>query len=144
MSAWLFALMLPLLRGDTIETYHANAVRYASIADDIADEVRDVGPISGLTERDTASLVLAIMIHESALRADVDNGEVRGGGVDGCLMQVRGFIGDRPACVKRGLELARASWGACPDARLAAYASGSCERGIDKSDEIVGIWRKLR
>jgi hypothetical protein len=144
MSAWLFAAMLVLapLRGD-LERYHADGERYASIADDIADEVHDAGPIAGLTERETSALVLAIMIHESGLAADVDRGERRGGGVDGCLMQIRGFRGSRTACIKRGLYLARASWGHCPTARLAAYASGSCSLGLDKSEEMLGIWRRI-
>jgi hypothetical protein len=142
----LFALLLAIVppRGG-IERYHADAVRYASIADDLAAEVHESGPINGLSEWETALLLVSIAVHESGLRADVDEGRVRGGGRDGCLLQIRGFHGsDRRACLKRGLELARASWWACPRERLAAYASGSCSAGLPESRAMVDAWQRWR
>src|SRR4051794_30812822 len=72
----------------------AAAKRYESIALDIATVVSDEkeAPVfageHGRTQ--TALLLAAIASFESAYRADVDNGRVRGdGGVSWCVMQVQ-------------------------------------------------------
>ena len=126
-------------------------VRYASIADDMAEVLRDENG----TEVEAETMV-AIAWHESGLRADVDNGKVRGGNRDTCLMQIRPrtkkeaseLARDRKACLRRGLEILRVSLHECrrnpPRDRFAAYASGACDRGLPESRGIAAIADRVR
>lgn len=147
MSDWLLALILTY-RPDPNP---ADAARYASIAEDIAaviDEIRPPQPES------LALTTLAIAIHESGLRAEVDDGRVRGNGTDVCLMQIRTnkrradeLAADRRECLRVGMRIARGSLSACSSSpwvdRLAAYASGRCDAGREASREIMGIRARL-
>jgi len=117
------------------ETVEAGAARYGEIAEAIAD-------VSGGNAR-TAALLLAVSFHESGWRRDVDLGRgklARGSGRDSCLMQVRvttdehrALTADRRRCFRLGLERLQRSLNACRHLprldRLAAYASGACDRG---------------
>lgn len=147
MADWLLALILLYRPEPTTE----DAARYASIASDIAAVVEE----TGAREQDSIALTtLAIAIHESGLRAEVDDGRERGSGTDVCLMQIRTtrkradqLAADRRECLRVGVRLARASLAACrarPWAdRLAAYASGRCDAGQAASREIMGIRARL-
>lgn len=123
--------------------------RYQSIA---ADLVEVAGELGGEARRDElATLAIGIAVHESGLRRDVDEGRLRGSGVDACLMQIRTsrkrgdeLSRDRRACFRAGLSIAMASLEACarlPEReRLAAYASGSCDRGRGVARD---LWRDV-
>lgn len=147
MADWLLALILTY-RPDPNP---ADATRYAAIAGDIAaviDETRPPQPES------LALTTLAIAIHESGLRAEVDDGRERGGGIDVCLMQIRTnkrradqLAADRRECLRVGIRIARGSLSACASSpwadRLAAYASGRCDAGRKESREIMDIRARL-
>jgi hypothetical protein len=145
MADWLLALIL-LYRPDPAP---ADAARYASIASDMAAVVEESGGSDSL-----ALTTLAIAIHESGLRAEVDDGRERGSGTDVCLMQIRThkkradqLAADRRECLRVGVRLARSSLAACRAQpwtdRLAAYASGRCDAGQTASREIMGIRARL-
>lgn len=147
MADWLLALILTYRPDPT----PSDAARYASIAQDIAaviDETRPPRP------EDLALTTLAIAIHESGLRAEVDDGRERGHGVDVCLMQIRTtrtradqLAANRRECLRVGMRIARGSLSACSRSpwadRLAAYASGRCDAGRQASREIMGIRARL-
>lgn len=147
MADWLLALILLYRPEPTTE----DAARYASIASDIAAVVEE----TGAREQDSLALTtLAIAIHESGLRAEVDDGRVRGSGTDVCLMQIRTskrradqLAADRRECLRTGLRIVRGSLSACRhlpwEDRLAAYASGTCDAGRAASREIMGIRARL-
>jgi hypothetical protein len=145
MAAWLLALLLAAVPPGLVparETEEAARERYASIAEDLA---------AVTTSRTEASLLIAVAVHESGLRLDVDQGLTRGGGRDVCLLQLRSppaaALTDRQACLRAGLRLVRASLAACRAAperdRLAQYASGSCSAGLRESRAIMDSWRRL-
>lgn len=121
--------------------------RYESIARDIATVVSDEKefPIfagdHGRTQ--TALLLAAIASFESAFRADVDDGRVRGdSGVSWCVMQVqvrgktaegwtgKDLVSDRQKCLSAALHLVRESFTMCKSMplsyRLSGYTSGTC------------------
>lgn len=123
-------------------TDDADVPRYEAIAADLAAVVLEDGadlPIPDDPES-SALLVLAIASRESRLDARVDRGELRGSGVDACLMQIRGskrqgdaLVRDRRECFRRGMHIASASLSLCAhrprELRLSAYASGRCSAG---------------
>lgn len=128
------------------EPADAARLRYAQIAADVEAVAAE------MHGNDTeAAMMVAIAYHESGLRADVDDGRVRGGGRDTCIMQVRPrnpkeadeLATDRKACFRRGLALVRNSLRVCRknkrEERFAAYASGSCDRGLAESRGIAAI-----
>ena len=148
MSDWLLALILLYRPEPTPE----DATRYASIAADLAAVVEETEEPEN--EESIALTALAIAIHESGLRAEVDDGRVRGSGTDVCLMQIRTtrrhadrLAADRRECLRTGVRLARASLAACRRSpwadRLAAYASGRCDAGQKASREIMAIRARL-
>lgn len=160
MSAWLLALMLvvaPPGRTPSRETAEAGAIRYAAIAEAVAAVVAEEPPLFGgrLGRERTAALLVAIAVHESGLRLDVDNGTTRGEGRDVCLLQIRArsreeadeIAHDRRACLRLGLSFARRSMIACAasplNERLGAYASGSCSRGLLESRAMMQSARRL-
>lgn len=147
MSDWLLALILTYRPDPT----PADAARYASIAQDIAAVIEETQPPQ---PEALALTTLAIAIHESGLRAEVDDGRERGSGIDVCLMQIRTskrradqLAADRRECLRVGMRLARGSLSMCSHLpmsdRLAAYASGRCEAGRAASREIMGIRARL-
>lgn len=145
MTAWLLSLMLALVPPGKVparESAEAGFARYQDIAADIASVTHD---------RRTAALLVAIAVHESGLRLDVDTGATRGPapyracglwqlvGVD-CSLSRREL-----AALAR--ERALGSLGACiasPERfRLAAYASGSCSRGLPESAAMIDSWKRM-
>lgn len=124
------------------ETREAALERYASIAE-------DVGAIT--SDRREAAALVAIAVHESGLRVDVDEGLTRGSGLDTCLLQLRtarqDIATDRRACFREGLRRLRGSLSMCRSNphlfALAAYASGSCSFGHSESRAMVAIWDRL-
>ena len=140
----------------------AAAKRYEAIARDIATVVLDEkeAPVfAGENGRaQTALLLASIASFESAYRADVDSGRVRGDhGVSWCVMQVQvwgktaeGWTGkdlveDRSKCMAVALHRVRQSFDACrslPMAdRLSVYTSGSCR--VEPQSE-YRTWRAMR
>lgn len=118
----------------------------------------------------TAALVLAVAYHESGFMKDVDIGPCYRGkngqstrcdsGKSACLMQIRIADGktpegytreelfkDRRKCFESGLRLLRSSLGMCKHLplkhRLAAYASGSCDKGWEGSEVLMSLAEKL-
>lgn len=145
------------------ETKEEALVRYNEIADDLISTVYDpsVKPLfSGpMGRQQTASILLGVMFWETSIRKDVDLGlgpHARGdNGRSWCLMQINigdgktpgglsgeDLVRDRKACLAEGLRVIRGSFGACwqlpLNERLAAYASGSCDKGREKSKQRVG------
>jgi hypothetical protein len=127
--------------------------RYAEIAAAVAEVVFDPG-VAPLFPGDkgrlrTGALLLAIALHESGFRRDVDLGigpHARGSGVDSCLTQQRigrgstpegwtheDLVSDRRKCFLAALGKVKKSLNACRmlplEDRLAAYASGRCTAG---------------
>lgn len=119
----------------------------------------------------TAALLLAVAYHESGFMPDVDLGPCYRGkngkgsrcdsGKAACLMQLHADYGrtpdghtldelfkDRKVCLRSGLRLLRRSIGQCrsnpPEYRLAAYASGRCDRGLQASKDLFAIAVKLQ
>jgi hypothetical protein len=151
MIAWIFSLLVALAppgRVPARETEDAALVRYASIAEDLDEVIASEPPLPGLSRAQTAALLVAIAVHESGLRLDVDQGLIRGEGQDLCLMQIRSYdeaLLDRKTCFRRGLAMARASWNACPGGereRLRVYASGTCIAGSKESHAFIDSWRR--
>lgn len=118
----------------------------------------------------TAALMLAVAYHESGFMKDVDIGPCyrgKGGqstrcdsGKSACLMQIRVADGktpegytredlfkDRRKCFEAGLRLLRSSLGMCKHLplkhRLAAYASGSCDKGWEGSEVLMSLAEKM-
>jgi hypothetical protein len=146
MSEWILALILTWRP----TTEPAEERRYESIAVDMAEAVEGIGGDDSL-----ALTVLAVAMHESGMRAEVDDGRERGSGRDVCLMQIRttkrkadALAADRRECIRLGARYVRGSLASCRalpwEYRLAAYASGSCERGHAASAEIMGIRAAMR
>jgi hypothetical protein len=150
-SAWLLALMVSVYppRSTPRETEPEMRARFASIAYDDALVVERDGPVPTLTVPETEALILAVSWHEAGWRVDVDRGETKGGGRDGCLMQLRDAppdaLTDRTVCFREGLKKLKASWKLCAESpepwRLAAYASGGCVFGRKESAAILAPWR---
>jgi len=118
----------------------------------------------------TAALLLAVAYHESGFMKDVDIGPCYRGksgqstrcdsGKSACLMQIRIADGktpegytredlfqDRKKCFRAGLRLLRSSLGMCKHLplkhRLAAYASGSCDKGLPGSEVLMSLAEKF-
>jgi hypothetical protein len=139
------------------ETRQERRERYEAIASALAVVTHTEKPIYlGKQARwASAALVLAITRHESRWDRDVDLGLSRGdNGASWCLGQInlgpRGRINgwsgqdlveDRERCLRVTFQLARRSFGMCKRLlvaeRLAAYASGSCDRGRKVSRDMV-------
>lgn len=146
LAAKLVAVMLaftPAARAK-VEPLDEQLVRYEAIAEAI-DSVA-TGPRE-------AALLLAIAVHESGLRRDIDLAEVRGAAGECGAWQLMppskktpcSMFGDRAAQAKRALDLARRSIGKCGhgEVMLAAYASGSCDRGLEESRSMVLLARRF-
>lgn len=158
MQSWIYVLLIShisLAAADRAEYPEAQEsqdqrrARYESIAEDIAAVAPDRG---------SASLLVAIAVHESGLARDVDLGpcapaRVKKGGCDGghamTLFQVHGFSSwpTRREAALRALKMARSSQKLCahlPSAeRLAVYTRGRCSsaEGRRLSREIMGLVR---
>ena len=169
------------------ETKAEALVRYDAIADALVSVVYDpeVKPLfAGPHGRaQTASVILGVVLWETAFRKDVDFALGKHGrgdnGESWCLMQIKvgegktadwnirlnrpavktdppedilsGYTGqqlvaDRKLCIAEGLKIMRGSFGACKqlpvEERLSAYASGSCDKGREKSKQRVGTGMK--
>lgn len=141
MTAWLLSLMLALVPPGKVparESAEAGFARYQDIAADIASVTND---------RRTAALLVAIAVHESGLRLDVDTGATLGdGGRARGLWQLQGVAPELSRAEQARTALARVqrSFRACGAGRygLAAYASGSCSRGLPESAAIVDSWHR--
>lgn len=138
--AWLLAIVPPG-RVPERETYEQGLARYASIAEDIAATTHS---------RRTAALLVAIAVHESALRVDVDDGRTRGdGGRALGLWQLQGVDPNLTRAEQAAVALTRVrrSFAACASNdlryRLAAYASGRCDRGWPESAAIIDLRDRL-
>lgn len=144
MTAWILALLLAAVPPGKVperESAEAGLERYESIAADVAAATRSPR---------TAALLVAIAVHESGLRLDVDTGATLGdGGRARGLWQLQAIPADLSRLDQARVALARVerSHKACasnPDRfRLAAYASGACSRGWPESAEIVDSWRRM-
>ena len=149
---WLLQAMVALAPPGLVptrETAEAGHARYATIVADMESVLTEAHGTDG-----EAAMLLAIAYHESGLRADVDAGTTRGGGLDVCLLQIRAskleadeLARDRRACLRKGLRLARGSIRACAknprEEQLAAYASGSCTRGAKESRAFYALTRRV-
>jgi hypothetical protein len=163
LSAYLLGIMLTTAPpgrtspASAVETPDEGRARYAEIAKSIADVVLDPAeqPIfyGASARQQTAALLLSISYFESGWRRDVDLGlgsQARGdSGNSWCLMQIsvgRNGIGglsgpdlvaSRERCVRTGLRIVRHAVNSCRHRPmlqwLDAYASGTCERGMQAS-----------
>lgn len=119
----------------------------------------------------SALLMLSIALFESGLRRDVDFGLGKQGRGDAgrswCLMQVqlgagkvpdsdpvvgswtgKDLVEDRKKCFRTAMRMIRRSFTACGSNpfphRLAAYASGSCDKGHAESSSRLGFWSRQK
>jgi hypothetical protein len=126
--------------------------RYASIAQDVEDVVKETKPVfdGPFARVRTALVVLAIASYESGgYREDIDNTKRTGGNAH-CIMQIEfplrdgEVMRDRKDCIRIGLERARESMAACPRYpvldQLAVYARGRCNHhwGLNNSRMKMG------
>lgn len=149
------------------ETHEQRRLRYASIATDIAKTVKADGPIRGLSEWQTATIILGLGIGESNLDPDADlgpqcyrEGVYRSrcdGGLAVGIVQIQDksitqrdrMFADRRLLLSRALKAIKGSFGACRKRpyleRLSAYASGSCtnEGGQRGSRKRLGLGLRL-
>lgn len=145
MSACVLALLLAAVPPGKVpsrETAEAGLVRYESIAEDID---------AATSNCHNAGLLVVVATHESGLRLDIDQGLTLGDGGRACgLWQLQGV---RCTDLTRA-EQARIAYGriarsfrACAGSeerfRLAAYASGSCTKGLPESAAMVDAWHRL-
>lgn len=153
MTSVLLAIILatPIaVRPLSTETREEQVVRLTAI-------VADVESVTSSTEE--RLLLLAVAQHESGFNRTVDYGPCPPGWCDdgraACLLQIQAteaarkrLFADRRACLTEGLRRLRASLSMCSGSsrqhRLAAYASGSCERGLKGSRELVAGWDRWR
>ncbi len=170
-EAWLFALMMAFVPPDrsiTIpshpETVQQRTQRYRSIAHDIVLEVQaQPKPLPGLSRRQTMALVLAVGIGESGLAPDADYGPCyreglyRGrcdAGRSVTMWQLmlprklhKQYFGDRRQAIRYAMRIMRLSMQACRHRemrhRLAAYCSGSCNKGGQGSAARWGLFVNL-
>jgi hypothetical protein len=158
-AAWLFAAALAFAPPDRTpqfpshpETVEQRTERYQAIASDIFAVAFDpkAEALPGLTRRQSAALMLAVAIGESHLAPDADLGpcyrkgklwrtRCDSGWAVG-IMQTRvhpahqeAYFNDRRKALRLGHQRLRQSLSMCrhlaPLTRLAAYGSGSCNRG---------------
>jgi hypothetical protein len=156
-----------------VETSEERTARYEDIARDLETVLEDPKAVlfSGPSGKEkTAALVLAVAFHESGFAPDVDLGPCRrdknpkrcDGGRATCMLQVHvlpdgktqeGWTpdelqADRTKCFRAGLRAMRASFKMCArsplEDRLAAYASGSCDRGLKGSRELWALYVSFR
>jgi hypothetical protein len=142
--SWILALLLAAVPPGKVparESAEAGAARYVSIAEDIAAVTR---------ERSAQALLVAIAVHESGLRLDIDTGATLGdGGRAKGLWQLQGTPEGLTRREQARIALGRVqrSFRACAGNaerfRLAAYASGSCDRGLAESAAMVDTWRRI-
>lgn len=119
----------------------------------------------------SALLMMSIALFESGLRRDVDLGIGKQGRGDAgrswCLMQIqlgdgkvpdsdpevagwtgKDLVADRRKCFRTALRMIRRSFTACQKNdfphRLAAYASGSCDKGHAESSSRLGFWSRQK
>lgn len=99
-------------------------------------------PLPGLSERETAALILVVAWEESRFENVIGD---HGAAV--CPMQIHYvyapepralLVGSLTACVHRGLEFMRSSFGACRGAPLARYCGGCNPAARRKSAERIG------
>jgi len=114
-------------------------VRYTHIAADSVAVAKEKDWL-GLSQAETAAVILSIASFESGYRKDIDHGIVRGdGGKSVCLGQVqvprkyREIVAtDRRACFRAMLEHVAYSWDWCHrlpwHERLSGYTVGKCVR----------------
>jgi hypothetical protein len=157
---------------ETAEEAVARYRSIASDALDVAYDESEAPLFGGAEWRaraDTALMLLAVALKESGFRKDVDTGlgkMAKGdGGRSVCLMQINvgtgtvpvdGVIGtwgadtllqDRKNCFRAALHLMRRSFRQCQggsDLRLAAYASGSCDKGHQASQNRMRAFLRAR
>lgn len=161
LAAWLFTIMVATVppggwraTAQARETAEQSRARYRAIAEAIAEvslDPKEKPLFDGADGRArTAALLLAISLHESHWRRDVDLGLGRYGPRSGrryhCLMQIaidRGktpegwsaadLIRDRERCLRAALHILQRGRRYCdeagPRAFLNHYASGYCDRG---------------
>lgn len=142
MTAWILALIVSLAPPGMTpwrESEAAELERYTEIATDIE-------AVAGNARE--GALLVAIAYHESGFRLDVDSLATRGDGGRACgLWQLQAACGTRREQAAEALRKARQSMRACRARpfrdRLAAYASGSCDRGIPESRALVDSWQRL-
>lgn len=153
MTSVLIALLLatPIAtRPLSDETRAEQVERLTAIAEDVAAVTTSV---------EEQTLLLAVAEHESGFNRVVDYGPCPPGWCDdgraACLLQIQAtererakLFADRRACFTEGLRRLRASLSMCRTSsrqhRLAAYASGSCARGLRGSRELVAGWDRWR
>jgi hypothetical protein len=123
---------------DALQRYHAIARDIVAIAEE--------EPVAPGADVQTAAFLVSIGYHESGYALDVDTGHRRGDRQSSCtIWQVnRGrsacvsLLANRRAAAREAAIAVRRSFGACRRARrahwLAAYASGSCKRGLLASE----------
>jgi hypothetical protein len=108
-------IMMAAIAPDAENTHDARA---------IADEIARVS-----VDTHEAAIMVVVAWRESAFRA----GAVGDGGLARCAYQLhnapRSVLTDLRECTELAAERIRASEVACPSAPLAAFASGTCERG---------------
>jgi hypothetical protein len=106
-----------------------------------ADNVNDARAIAAeiarvAADRHEAAVMVVVAWRESAFRASA----VGDGGLARCAFQLHGaprsVLTDLRQCTELAAERLRASAAACPSAPLAAFASGTCERGRK-----ISAWR---
>jgi hypothetical protein len=161
LAAWLVTIMVAAVppggwrsKAQLRETAEQGRARYEAIAEAIATvslDPKEAPLFDGADGRSrTAALLLAISLHESHWRRDVDLGVGRYGPRGGrryhCLMQIaidRGktaegwtsaeLIQRRDKCMRAGLHILQRGRRFCdrvgPGAFLNHYASGYCDRG---------------
>ncbi|HEV8462117.1 MAG TPA: hypothetical protein VGQ38_15565 [Gaiellaceae bacterium] len=116
--------------------------RYAAIADDLAEVTHDPR---------TAALLVALAVHESGFRLDVDNATTLGDAGRSCGLWQLGSVDcqttSRADQARIALARVRRSFRACSANderfRLAIYASGSCDRGRRESAAVIDSWRRI-
>lgn len=152
LAAWVLTL---LLRGSPPERHKGEdegdaRARYAEIAESITIAALDAPRPIFLGRRPRShsmALMAAVAVIESGLRADVDTGAKRGSRGECTVFQLMPtqpgdcdrWLVDRRLAADVAHERMMLSRGACLRARgreeimLAAYASGSCDRGKEES-----------
>lgn len=155
----LFAILLSTAPPDktagSLETENQTRARYEAIALAIATVAEDPteAPIVGSPE-ESALVLVAIAKHESSFRADVESGAKRSRmGACGLYQALPragrtpegwtcdDLVADREKAARAAFHRARSSWRSCgrkdPRRALAAYASGSCKKGLKESRAMV-------
>ncbi len=149
MTPWILSLMLAAIppARQAPELEDLARARYEAIAADVAEAVEEAPPLfRGKHGRHrTAALLLAVALHESAFRLEVDTGASRGDAGRSCTLWQFNFgkgelcdalLADRKLAARKAIELIRRSQKACRgpvEDMLRVYASGSCKKGERES-----------